>query len=309
MNRKLFFYYSVVFLAMFFWAFSFIWYKMANKYLAPVTIVWLRLSISSLMLWIFTQIFGYMQKIRKRDRKKILLLTLFNPFLYFIGESFGLTYVSSSVGSVVISLIPLITPFAAHFFLDERLTFMNWTGVFISFAGVLLILSVKNSGESSWEGIALLLFAVFCAVAYTVLLKKLSFRYNALTLITWQNFIGALLFFPLFLILDVPGISRQSFVWKSMIPVLELAVFASSLAFVFYAIGVKHLGAAKTNVFSNIMPVVTAIFAYFLLRESLSLAKIGGIAIVISGLFLSQVQDSFVQRILKGVWTKKKYEK
>ncbi len=28
-------------------------------------------------------------------------MALFEPFLYFLGESFGLTYVSSTVGSVI----------------------------------------------------------------------------------------------------------------------------------------------------------------------------------------------------------------
>ncbi|NOY38295.1 MAG: DMT family transporter [Chlorobi bacterium] len=294
MKKKLVGLYIMVVLAMFFWAFSFIWFKMANKVFAPVTIVFFRLLISAGLLWLFTKFTGTRQPIKKSDWRHIFVLTLFNPFFYFFGESFGLTFVSSSIGSVIISLIPLFTPFAAHFFLKERLSLMNWLGIIVSFTGVVFILLVKNTGEFSWQGVALLLFAVLCAVIYTVMLKKLSFRYNALTLISWQNFLGALLFLPVFLILDGRKLRFDMFSLNNLWPVIALAVFASSLAFVFYAVGVKNLGAAKTNVFSNIMPVVTAIFAFILLGEALTFQKIFGIVVVIAGLFLSQINNPFL---------------
>ncbi len=69
---------------------------------------------------------------------------------------------------------------------------------------------------------------------------------------------------------------------------LLLAVFASSLSFVFFAHSVKLLGISKTNIFSNLIPVFTALFSYFLLSESFSLHKIIGVLIVIGGVYLSE---------------------
>lgn len=296
--------YILVILGMSFWAFSFIWFKMANEYFRPITIILLRLILSSFILFLITRLTRNLQNIKPADRIKVLWLTLFNPFLYFIGESYGLTFVSSSIGSVIISLIPLVTPFAAHYFLNERLSLMNWIGVFISVGGVIIIVTLNQGGEAKLAGILLLLFAVFCAVAYTILLKKLSVRYNALTLVTWQNLIGAALFVPLFLLLDLPKMDVSAFQVKSLIPVIELAFFASTLAFVFYTIGIKQIGATRTSIFANITPVITAVFGYILLDEALGWIKITGILVVITGLFLAQVNNQSLAHIFPSLSSK-----
>lgn len=301
MKNKLLFVYTGIILAMVFWALSFVWFKMANEYYPPVTIVMTRLILSAVLLFIFTKATGTLQVLQKKDRWAIALLTLFNPFLYFIGESYGLTYVSSTTGAVIISTIPIFTPFAAHYFLHERLSRMNYLGMFLSFAGVLLILYHPGEWAASWKGLLFLLFAVFCAVSYTILLTKLSFRYNALSLITWQNALGALLFIPLFLWLDLPSFPSPAWSWQHFKPVLELAVFASSFAFVFFAIGIIHIGAARTNIFSNIIPVFTALFAFFMLAEPLTLQKMAGILIVIAGLFLSQTKATFFKKVVNRI--------
>lgn len=301
MKHKFFWVYTGIVLAMLFWALSFIWFKMANEHFPPVTIVLLRLIISSFFLWLFSKATGSLQKLDRKDRGAIVLLTLFNPFLYFIGESYGLTWVSSTTGAVIISTIPLFTPFAAHYFLREKLTLMNYLGIFLSFAGVLLILYRPEGWQASWQGLAFLFFAVFCAVAYTLLLARLSVRYNALSLVTWQNALGALLFVPLFFVLDYQKLTFATFTWKHLWPVIELALFASSFAFVLFAIGIKEIGAAKTNIFSNLIPAITALFAWFMLDESLDLLKIGGILIVVAGLSLSQIKDSFMKRTMQKI--------
>ena len=301
MKRRLFFIYAGIILAMIFWALSFIWFKMANVWYPPITIVMSRLIISSFLLYIFTKATGTLQVLHKKDRWAIVILTLFNPFLYFIGESYGLTYVSSTTGAVIISTIPLFTPFAAHYFLREKLSLMNYLGIFLSFGGVLLILYHPDEWNASWKGLLFLLFFVFCAVAYTILLTRLSFRYNALSLVTWQNALGAVFFIPLFLWIDLPAFPTPVISWHHIFPILELAVFASSFSFVLFAIGVKHIGAAQTNIFSNIIPVFTAIFAFFLLRESITVQKFTGISIVIGGLFLSQIKSTFFSKIMKKI--------
>jgi len=301
MRKQLFLVYSGIVLAMIFWALSFIWFKMANEHFPPVTIVISRLTLSALLLYIFSRATGALQKLQKKDRGLIVLLTLFNPFLYFIGESYGLTYVSSTTGAVIISTIPLFTPFAAHYFLRERLSLMNYAGMFLSFGGVFLILYQPGGWASSWQGVALLFFAVFCAVAYTLMMARLSFRYNALSLVTWQNALGALLFVPLFFILDYRKVFSVQHSFSELWPILELAVFASSLAFVLFAVGIKHIGAAKTNIFSNLIPAITALFAWFLLSETPDVKKITGIAIVIAGLFLSQIKASFLKKTMQKI--------
>jgi drug/metabolite transporter (DMT)-like permease len=139
-------------------------------------------------------------------------------------------------------------------------------------------------------GIVLMLVAVFAAVGYTLMVKKLTERYNAVTITTYQNIFGSLMFLPLFLIFESRGFLSARHSVEALVNLGYLAVFGSSLAFIFFNYGVKVLGATKTEIFTNIIPVLTAVFAYFVLGEDLGFQKLFGIAVVLTGLFLSQLK-------------------
>ncbi|MCK4662059.1 MAG: DMT family transporter [Bacteroidales bacterium] len=282
--------YPIIILSMIFWSMSFVWYKIVYQYFEPITTIFLRLIISSILLLIFTLIFKKLQKVKKEDYGLMIILAFFQPFLYFVGESFGMLYVSSTVAAVVISTIPLFTPILAFFLFGERISFYNVAGIFISFFGVLMVIFNKNlTITASPKGLLLLFIAVVAALSYSALIIKLTKKYNSYTIITVQNVIGIFFFLPLFLIFDFKSFINITFTWKMVLPLIELAVFASSLAFVFFIYGIKELGITKANMFCNVIPVFTAILAFFILKETLSSQKFLGIFIVIGGLFLSQI--------------------
>jgi drug/metabolite transporter (DMT)-like permease len=83
---------------------------------------------------------------------------------------------------------------------------------------------------------------------------------------------------------------QLGFTIPSLIPLLKLAIFASSLAFIFYTYAIKHIGISKATAFTNAIPILTSVFAYFLLREGFNYLKIFGIGLVIAGLFISQIR-------------------
>lgn len=282
-------YFSVI-LAMFFWGFTFVFFKIANESFRPISIVFLRLFVSIFFLFGFAILFKRLRKIRWKDQKWFLLLALFEPFFYFLGEAYGLTMVTATMGAVIISTIPLFVPFAAYFIFREELTLMNRIGLVISFAGVLMVILAKNQGISAEpKGIILMFVAVFSAVGYTMLVKLLADDYTPITITAYQSLYGLIMFIPLFLIMEVPVIDIKAASTKSLLAVSYLGVFGSGICFILITIGIRELGAARANVFGNLIPVVTAIVSYFLLKESMPVIKILGIIVVISGLLMSQV--------------------
>jgi len=299
MNKKRAFVYLWVILAVCLWGLSYVWFKMLNEYYRPLTIIFLRLTLSSAFLLVFAKLINRLQRIKKKDLKFLFILAFLNPFLYFLGESFGLTFVHSTTAAVIVSTIPVFTPFAAFYFFREKLSILNYLGILVSFFGVLIIIINKNWHlESSIAGILLLLLAVFSGVAYSILIKKMTSNYNVISLITYQNTIGIAYFLPLFLLFDFKRFIQVPLSADIVIPVIELAIFASSFAFIFFVIGIRELGATKANIFANLIPVFTAIFAFFLLSEILPIRKILGIAIVIAGVFMSQYRSQFLKQTL-----------
>ncbi len=282
--------YGAVVLSMIFWSFSFIWFKMANEGFRPVTIVFIRLVLATILLLTFLLITGNLIRIRKEDRKKFFLLAFFEPFLYFLGESNGLTYVTATAGSVIISTIPVVATAGAWLIFREKLKIINYAGIVLSFLGVLIFIIEKDGTLSfSMQGLLLLGFAVFSAVGYNLTLSRLVGSYSPVFIVFVQNIIGVILFFPVFLFTDMNHFISSPFPFRHFLPVIELSVFASCGAFILFAYSVRYIGITRANVFSNCIPIFTAIFSFILLGDKFTVQNIAGILVVITGLFLSQL--------------------
>ncbi|MFA9390025.1 MAG: DMT family transporter [Prolixibacteraceae bacterium] len=283
--------YAAVLLSMACFALSFVWFKVANVNYGPLTIVFFRLVISSVLLFPFVKLSKRLVLPDKKDLKYILLLALFEPFLYFMAESFGLQHLSSTVGAVIIATIPLFTPFATFLFYKEKISLRVIIGILISFGGVTLVIYEIGMGlTASPLGIMLQFLAVFSAVGYSMVLPKISSKMNNLSIILFQNVIGSLYFLPFWFIFEKNRFLATPFDQEGFISIVYLAIFASTLAFIFYTYSIRFLGINKTSMFTNTIPVFTAVFALIILGDQLSVQKTIGILVVMLGLFFAQLR-------------------
>jgi len=288
--------YPIAILSMIFWGMSFVWTSIVFKYYHPITTIFLRLIISSAMLAIFILITGKFEKLKKEDRRLLLISALLNPFLYFLGENFGLKNSSPTISSVIIATIPVFTPMVAFFTLKERLPWLNIAGIIVSFLGIgIMLVNPDLSLNASPLGVICLLGAVASAVVYSVFLKRLTSKYSALMIITYQNLIGIVYFLPLFLVFDFRHFITVTPNFELISAILQLSLFASSAAFIFYTMTVKEIGISRANVFTNLIPVFTAIFSAIFISEIFSATKITGMAIVIAGVMVTQIRRSSVK--------------
>lgn len=285
--------FPALFFAMMFWGLSFVWTRQLLEVFTPLLIIFIRLVLSFFLLFMIAKVSRKLQKIQKKDYLFIFLLSITQPFLYFIFEGYGIKFTSASIASILIATIPLFTPIGAYFWYRDKLTKMNIMGLLISFVGVVVVVSdFGNDLSFSWFGILMLFLAVITGTIYGLGLKRLTSNYNSITITTYQNLIGLFLFLPLIVVFE----------WKNVLAfpklitldlafsLFNLALFASSFAFVLFAYGISKIGPSKASAFSNSIPVFTMVFAYFVLDESITLVKLGGITIVLLGLFLSQLK-------------------
>lgn len=277
--------------AMIFWGMSFVWSMQVYENLNPTATIFLRLVVATIFFTAILFVFRLNEKVHRKDLKLFALAAMFEPFLYFIFEGYGLKNTSPIIGSGIIAMIPLVTPIAARIFLKERLTAMNILGFIVSFVGVIVLLLNKNlEFTASPKGILFLCGAVLVAVGYSIALIKLTKLYKPLTITWMQNIIGMIYFIPLTVIMERFEPSNFANVGSYIVPLVCLGVFCSSLAYALWAFTFSKLGASRANVYSNLIPVFTAIFSYFIIHESLTPNKIIGILVVVLGLVLSQMK-------------------
>ena len=284
------------------WGLSFIWSSQTYKSLNPTATIFLRLVIATAFFSAILFSFRLNEKIRREHLKLFAIAALFEPFLYFIFEGYGLIYTSPIISSAIIAMIPLVTPIAAAIFLKERLSAMNIVGLIVSFTGVIVMLLNKDMEFSASPlGIMFLFLTVLVAVGYSIALIKLTHLYKPMTVTWMQNIIGMIYFIPLVFIMEKFMPSDFGNVRAYIVPLVCLGIFCSAIAYALWAYAYSKLGASKANVYTNLIPVFTAIFSYIILifnRDNMDISdieayelnvqKIAGIALVVGGLFLSQ---------------------
>jgi drug/metabolite transporter (DMT)-like permease len=206
--------YIAVSLSMLFWSLSFIWTKDALQFYGPLTFLSFRLIMAATILFVSSSILGVLNKIVVSDIKYLALLSMFEPFLYFIGETYGLQRVSPTIAAVIIATIPLFLPYAGKVFFGEPITKYKIFGTSLSFLGVMLVIldnSMKLNADAL--GILLLFLAVISAIGYASVLKKISVKYNAVTIVSWQSLIGIFGFVPLFFLFEKNQTLETGLLW------------------------------------------------------------------------------------------------
>ena len=284
-------YVAIVF-AELFWGLSFIWtQQLAGTQQVPVfVLIFVRMVLAAVGMTVISLATGTRLKIAAKDIKLFLLLAFFEPFLYFIGETFGIKSTNSpTLSALIIAIIPVVTMFADMLFYKTRIATIAKLGVLMTVPGAVLMVIEKNSGTSVyWWGIALLMLAVFASCAYSITLRKLVDRYSAIAINTWQFGIGSVYFLPLFLLSkgDYPVVTL--FQAPAIFPLLCLAILCSCGAFTCYVFSIKHIGITRACIFSATIPIVSATVSYFMGIETFSPLQLLGIAIVITGVILAQ---------------------
>lgn len=279
--------YAALIVAMISWALSFVWFKVALPVYGPLTIVFFRLLISAVLLFIVLKALGKLVVPDKPTLKLLALLAFFEPFLYFLGESFGLQYISSTLAAVIIATIPLFAPIPARIFHGERPTGNFFIGAVISMLGVCFV-AFQQGLSVSVIGVALEFLAVFSALGYSTVLKKIPTTVSIVSIIFYQSLIGAVYFLPLWAIFEAKATFATTFDLDAFVAIVELAIVASVIAFMLFTYGVRNIGMNRSNVFINAIPGFTAVFAWLILGDELSTSKLIGLGLLFVGLWLSQ---------------------
>lgn len=279
-------------LAIVLWGFSFVWTNdILQRDVAPFTFLFIRLFLAGAILYAGSKFAGKLEKIERKDYIWVILMAFFEPFIYFIGETYGIKATNSAViSAVIIATIPVFTLFAERILYKVPLTAFKIFGTAITIPGIIMVI-MKDGEQASAEhlyGILLLFLAVAGSIGYSSVVKKLSGRYNTITITTYQFVVGSMFFLPLFLMYGLDGLNSTFFSKEVIVPLLELTVLCSCLSFACWVAAIKRLGMARTSIFSALIPAVSAVGAAMLGQETVTAITFAGIGVVIAGVIIAQ---------------------
>lgn len=274
------------------WGMSYIWTdKLIAQGIPIFYFVFVRIFMAGIILFLFNTAYARIKRIQKQDLGKFLLLAFFEPFIYFICETYGLKETGSpTISAMVIATIPIFSIGAGILFFKEKVNVVNVIGIVFSLIGIVMVAMAKGDlGENFIWGIVLLLIAVIAEVGHASITKSLSGNYSSQIIVMYQFLIGSIYLLPLFIWKGLDGFSVETHMTPEVwYPIICLAVLCSSLAFSLWVSTIKNLGVAKSSIFSALIPVAAAIIAWILGHELLNSRQWAGIAISTLGVILSQ---------------------
>lgn len=278
------------------WGISFIITKELFNTEAELTVLTLltfRLVLASAVTIPTLLLLRKLEPIQKGDLKWFMALAFLEPFIYSICETSGVKLVSGSMSSIIVATIPLFVPFGMAAAFKERIRLVTLIGIVLSLIGlgVMFFFGDNGSVDSNPKGIMFLFGAVLTAVVFTIVLVKLIKRYKPFTITAYQNLFGCLYFIPLMLVMDGSHLGALSYSPKMLVLILILGIFCSTLAYVFYNVGIARLGASAACIFTNSIPIFSLAAAIIIGQETLTWSKPLGVLIVIAGVVIAQLPE------------------
>jgi drug/metabolite transporter (DMT)-like permease len=226
----------------------------------------------------------------------IILLAALSIVLYTYLSYASLQFTSATNSALFTTLAPGLIMLFSLIFLREKASAFQFMGLITSFIGVLIVLTKGNLLQLFHtqynEGDSIMLLAVLCWTAYSLLLKKAK-GIPPVTLVAMIALVGAILMIPF---LFFQPIHFDKITSLGIIGVIYMGVFPSVGSFIFWNQGVKILGASKAGITMNLIPVFTAIISV-ILGHALEMSQMLGGLLTIAGMLLIALKRKQVSQI------------
>lgn len=265
--------------------------KFVLQELSPRSFASLRLALASLVFLVMIRLTGRTVAARPFSRRDLALLGLLacvGHFLYQTCFIEGIARTSAANVALIMASTPVAVALTSAALGHERVGRLHWCGAALSVLGVYLVVGwgARASG-SSIVGDLLVLTAVGCWTIYTVAAAPLLVRHSPLVVTGYSMAIGTVLF------LVCSSTALASTPWRAVSNVSWVASIFSSLlalnlAYTVWYTGVQRLGASRTAIYSNMVPIAALVVAWLWLGEPIGWLRITGAGLVLGGVALTR---------------------
>ena len=254
--------------------------------------------MSSLILFGFIKI-----NLKNKEIQPLLLVALFSPVIYFLGETIGISNTTASESGVFLACIPVVSLVASTLILNKKPSKRQVLGILITLVGVLItVLVVGRASSFSVVGYLFLMIAVISYALYSVFVEK-ALDYTGVEITYVMLAAGAIVF--TILAIGEGGVKGNIDVLlrlpfrdiNFLIAILYQGIGCSVIAFFLSNMAIAKIGVNRTSSFIGASTVVSIISGALLLHESFSIYQIMGAIIIIIGVYISNVNSTDDQQL------------
>lgn len=261
-------------------------------YISPISISFYRWLVAFIVLTPFMLVKVWQQReLVKQNIWQLAVLSAFGMVLYQGLSYFASHHTTATNMGIINAFIPVFTIFVSMLILKEIPNRFAVVGSLMSLFGLLYVMGQGDFASllalgGHW-GDFLMLIAVFFYAFYGVFLKKWQLKIPLMISVYVQITFALIYHLPFILWLGIDPIDAQNGP-----SVLYAGLFPSLIAPLLWMMAVQYIGPNRTSIFMNLMPVFTAIIAYFWLKEAWTIYHTLGGIVIILGIALAQKKTS-----------------
>lgn len=270
---------------------SFMFIKNSLKHISIFSLLSIRFTLAAI-----TMIAMYFLNIieinyKGKDVLNLIKLSLLYPVVYFIFETIGLKYASSTQAGIMMALIPVVVAIFSTILLKERPNKVEAGFIIMSISGILFItLMSGNSGKCSLVGLLSLIISIVCAALYNVMSRKLSNQFSPTEITFNMMCVGAIVFDVIFVIeklikKDFSQFLKEISNTSVILSIIYLGILASIVASFLNNYMLSKSTASQTSIYANLTTVITILAGVIFLNEDFCWYELLGSILIIAGVW------------------------
>jgi drug/metabolite transporter (DMT)-like permease len=259
------------------WGSSFVLIKIGLEAFHPGLITWARVGLGALALAAMP---ASRRPIEREDRRRIIQLGVLWVAIPFTLFPLAQEHINSAVTGLLNGATPLFAGLIGALWFNRAPRGPQRWGIATGFAGIALI-SVGSSAEggTAFVGVLLVLVATVCYGFATNMAGSIQQKYGSVPVMARMLAVGTALTAPF----GIYGLTRSEFAWDAAIAVTILGVVGAGVAFALMATLVGRVGGPRATFITYLIPVVSLVLGAVLLAETVTVAALAGVALILAG--------------------------
>ncbi len=270
--------------------FSLFFSQSALSVTTPIVLLAIRFLVAFAILNVMLLFKPFSLNIKGKGKKllPLLLLGLTQPVVYFICETYSVSFLPTSLVGIITSICPIASIVFGALLLKEKVTYKKLIFVVISVLGVILTtLGEEINGSITLLGVLLAFGAVIAATAFNLLSRFIKEEFTAFEKTYVMFLLGSVVFTALALITAKGSYVELIFTpLKSLrfwLDVIYLAGFSSVGAFFAINYSYAKLRIQEVVVFNSLSTVISIVAGVLFLSEPFGVYQIVGSILVVLG--------------------------
>lgn len=274
-----------------FWALGFLFVKVGERSITPISEMTLRAVIAAITLVIICIILKKDLIKPLRKFRAFLLFSVLGVTIPWLGIAYSEEIISSGLAATMLAILPIFTYLITTFIIKtEKFTVHGAAGLTIALLGLVLVIGVNNilSHNSTLMGAMIILGAFFSYAVNGILVPVYAKDTDPFVIITYTIGFAAIIIAVLAFIIEEP--TMVPFNTENILALLGLAVISTAFGFSGYYFLIDRAGPFFTSLLGYLAPVFGVIFGVVFLDNRFNTLQLVGISLVLLGIVLINKQ-------------------